>query len=87
MNHATRKAIRTLLQLIVSGGLTALVQAVADLAPVWAPVVLAAWTVVVTYAQNLLESGGRVATILPSPPVPGVRAPLVAKTPAGVARR
>jgi len=68
MNRAARKAIRTLLQLIASGGLTALVAAVADgLAAATATIVLAAWTVVVTYVQNALEDNCTIPTLLPSP--------------------
>lgn len=84
--HALRKTVRTLLQLVVSGGLTALVSAITDgLAPETTAVVLAAWQVVVTLAQNALESAGAVPTLLPSPAAPGAPAPLVQTTPAGVA--
>lgn len=86
MNHAVRKGLRTLLQLVVSGGLTALVAALADgLAPQTAAIVLAGWQVVVTLVQNTLEASGTVPTLLPSPPAPGASAPLAAKTMAGVA--
>lgn len=88
MNHAIRKAGRTLLQLVVSGALTALVTQLADgLAPETTAVVLAAWQVVVTWAQNALEASGAMPTILPSPPTPTERAPLAARTTAGVAAK
>lgn len=86
MNHAVRKALRTLLQLIVAGGLTGIVSHLADgLDPSSTALMLMIWQVVVTLAQNALEASGKVPTLLPSPPVSGADAPLVAKTPAGVA--
>lgn len=67
MNRATRKALRTLLQLIASGGLTVLVSAVAEgLSPTSAGLVLALNTVAVTFLQNLLEAEGVVPTLLPT---------------------
>jgi len=67
MNRALRKAARTLLQVIASGALTALIAAIAGgLAPATAAIVLAAWTVVVTYVQNALEGTGAIPTLLPS---------------------
>lgn len=87
MNHAARKAVRTILQLVVSGGLTAAVTALADLKAEWTPLILAGWQVLVTYAQNELEASGAVPTLLPSPAVPGAKAPLVATTPSGVVGR
>lgn len=68
MNRALRKALRTILQVIASGGLTALVSAIAGgIAPATAAIVLATWTVIVTYVQNALEGTGTIPTLLPSP--------------------
>lgn len=64
MNRTLSRFLRTLLQLVAAGGLTAVVDAVADLAPNAKPVVLAVSALVVTLAQNLLEASGRVPTIL-----------------------
>ncbi|MGH9226170.1 MAG: hypothetical protein ACRD2W_20835 [Acidimicrobiales bacterium] len=86
MPHAARKALRTALQVVVSGALTGLVTALADLSPEWRPVILAGWLVVVTWGQNALEARGAVPTLLPSPPTRGAGAPLLAKTEAGVAQ-
>lgn len=65
MNKGLRKAIRTMVQLIVSGGLTALVAAVANLDAATSAVVLGGWQVVVTFCQNALESSGRIPELLP----------------------
>lgn len=79
MNRALRKALRTLLQVIASGGLTALVSAIAGgVAPATAAIVLAGWTVVVTYVQNALEGTGSIPTLLPSPVAGTPVTPLVA---------
>lgn len=78
MNKATRKALRTLLQVVASGALTALVSALAGgLEPSTAPAPLAAWTVVVTFIQNWLEAGGAIPTLLPSPAGAEISPPLV----------
>lgn len=67
MNRALRKASRTLLQVIASGAMTALVAAIAGgVAPATAAIILGAWTVVVTYVQNALEGAGAIPTLLPS---------------------
>jgi len=56
MNDATRRTIRTLLQLLASGALTALVdQAAGGLSPAVAGLVLAGWQIVVTFAHNAVE--------------------------------
>lgn len=69
MNRPARRAIRTALQLIAGGGLTALVALLADgLSPYWSAIVLAANTVVVTGIQNYLEAAGTIPTILPTAP-------------------
>lgn len=64
MTRTLSRFLRTLLQLVAAGGLTAVVAAVADLAPNAKPVVLAISALAVTLAQNLLESSGKVPTIL-----------------------
>lgn len=56
----SNRVLRTLAQLVVGGGLTALVQAVADLNPAFSLAVMGAWTVVVSYVQNSLEDSGAV---------------------------
>ncbi len=62
-----RRAIRTLAQLIAAGGLTALVSAVADgLTPYASGIVLAGWTVIVSYVVNWLEASGTIPTVLPT---------------------
>ncbi len=67
MNRALRKATRTLLQVVASGAMTALVAAIAGgLQAATAAIVLAGWTVVVTYVQNALEGAGTIPTLLPS---------------------
>jgi hypothetical protein len=79
MNRAARKAIRTLLQVIASGGLTALVSAIAGgIEPATAAIFMAAWTVIVTYTQNALEGTGTIPTLLPSPQAGVAATPLVA---------
>lgn len=62
------KAIRTLLQLIAGGALTALVGAVAELNPALQGIVLGGWTVLVAGVQNYLESADKIPTLLPTPP-------------------
>lgn len=56
MSETWKRVFRTLLQLVVSGGLTAAVTAISGgLAPAVAALVLAGWQLVVTWAQNSLE--------------------------------
>lgn len=56
MSDALKRTLRTVLQLVISGTLTVVVDAVAGgLAPETAAVVLAVWQVVVTLAQNAVE--------------------------------
>lgn len=63
-----RKAARTAVQLVAGGALTALVTAVAGgLSPSTAAIVLGAWTVVVSAAQNAAETAGKIPTLLPTP--------------------
>ena len=56
MKEVVNRVTRTILQLIVAGGLTGLVNAlVKGLDPTWMALVLAGWQAVVTAAQNYLE--------------------------------
>lgn len=64
MNRTLSRFLRTLLQLVAAGGLTAVIDALAGLAPNAKPFVLAVSALLVTLAQNLLESAGKVPTIL-----------------------
>lgn len=63
------KAIRTMLQLIAGGALTALVSALADLNPAVQGIVLGGWTVVVAGVQNYLETAEKIPVLLPTPPL------------------
>ncbi len=65
MNRALRRGIRTLLQLVAAGGLTAIIAALADLAPNAKALILAGGTLLVAVAQNLLEASGTVPEVLP----------------------
>lgn len=68
MNRALSRAARTLLQLVAAGGLTALINAAAEgLSPNAKAIVLAASTLAVAAAQNLLEGLGVVTPVLESP--------------------
>lgn len=63
-----RKAVRTALQLVAGGALTAAVNTLADgLSPDTKVYVLAAWTVLIALAQNSLESVGKIPVLLPTP--------------------
>lgn len=64
MNRTVSRGLRTLLQLVAAGGLTALINAVAEgLAPNVKAIVLACSALAVTLAQNLLETAGKVPTV------------------------
>lgn len=68
MNDATRRALRTVLQLIASGALTALVAAIVDgMDTKSTAIVLATWQVIVTFAQNALEDAGAIPALLKAP--------------------
>jgi hypothetical protein len=70
LTRGWRKAARTVLQIIASGGLTAAVDALAGgMTPEIRAVVAAVWLVVVTFAQNTLEASGRIGVLLPTPGV------------------
>ncbi len=65
MNRTVSRTLRTLAQLVAAGGLTGVVAAIASGLSAWAAtVLLAASTLAVVVAQNLLESAGKVPTIL-----------------------
>lgn len=67
LSRGWRKAARTVLQLAAGGALTALVAAIAGgLSNEAQGLVMAAWTVVVTFAQNTLETQGTIPTLLPT---------------------
>lgn len=72
INRGTRKALRTLVQMTVTGGLTGLSNVVINLAgrklgPEWQVALAAGWLFVVTFAQNSAETAGIIPTLLPSP--------------------
>ncbi len=60
-----RRAGRSLIQLIAGGGLTGLVAAlVGGLSPTWAGLLVAASTVLVSWAQNYAEDKGVIPPVL-----------------------
>lgn len=60
-----KRGIRTLIQLVASGGLTALVDKLAGgLDPSYVALVLSGWQVVVTLAQNWLEDNTAFPAVL-----------------------
>lgn len=66
---AWKRAARTFLQLVASGGLTAFVNEVAGgLTAEQASLVLAGWTVFTSFVQNFLEDTGLVPTVLKNEP-------------------
>lgn len=68
LRRGLAKAGRTLLQVVAAGGLTALVDALAeDLDPTAQLAIAAGWLLVVTFAQNTLETAGKLPVLLPSP--------------------
>lgn len=73
MSDATRRFLRTVIQLIASGGLTAIVDAVVGgLSPAMIALVLAVWQAVVTYCHNWLEDNTRFPAMLKAPASQGV---------------
>lgn len=72
MNDSLARVTRTLIQLVAAGGLYALTQQVADDVPTrYAPYVLLGYTLLVTLAQNLVESWTGKGLLRPdSPPAP-----------------
>jgi hypothetical protein len=68
LHRGYRKALRTVIQLVAAGGLTAAVNQIADgLAPNTKVYVIAGWTVLLALAQNTLETAGKVPVLLPTP--------------------
>jgi len=68
LHRGWRKAVRTVVQVVASGGLTAAVDAVAGgLDPNTRVMVAAVWLVVVTFCQNALETRGTIPALLPTP--------------------
>jgi len=68
VTDALKRAIRTLIQLVAAGGLTAVVNTFADgLTASQATLVLAGWGFVVSWAQNALENRGTIPAVLKAP--------------------
>lgn len=64
-SDALRRAIRTLLQFIVAGGLTTIVNELSNgLSPNNKVLVQGASMLVVTFAQNALEDSGKIPAVL-----------------------
>ena len=71
ITRGLKKAIRTILQLIAGGALTALVSAAAGgLSASVQATVMGAWTALVAFAQNTLETAGKIPVVLPTNPPP-----------------
>lgn len=67
LDRGLRKAIRTIVQVVASGGLTLAVdQFSGGLSPATRTYVGAAWLIIVVFAQNFLETGGTIKTLLPA---------------------
>lgn len=72
MNDPLRRAIRTLFQFIVAGGLTTVVNELANgLSANQKVLVQGANMLVVTFAQNYLEDNTRFPAVLKAPPSAG----------------
>lgn len=68
LSRGLRKAGRSILQLVAGGGLTALVTILAHgLNPGTEGLIMAAFTALVAFLHNFLETGGTIPTILPTP--------------------
>ena len=68
MPDYVRRAIRTAIQLVASGALTALVdKIVGGMSPEAAGMVLAIWQIVVAFAHNALEDTGAIPALLKAP--------------------
>jgi len=67
LTRGLKKAARTVLQLATGGALTGLVNAIAGgLSPSTQTTIMAAWTALVAFAQNSLETAGKIPTLLPT---------------------
>lgn len=72
MSDATRRAIRTLMQLIAGGGLTLLVDQIAkDLPTQYVPYLMIGFTLLVTFSQNWLEDNTSFPALLKAVPSSG----------------
>lgn len=68
LNRGLKKAGRTIIQMVASGGMTALVNALAHgLDPTAQLAVAAAWMWLVTFLQNAGETKGIIPILLPTP--------------------
>jgi hypothetical protein len=67
MSDAQRRVIRTFLQMVAAGGLTALVDQLAtDVPATYAPYILIGFTLLVSFAQNWLEDNTNMPAVLKS---------------------
>ncbi len=65
MPDIAQRVIRTLLQLLAAGGFTALFTALTDMVdPNYQALVLAIFTLLVTFSQNWLEDTGKIPSFL-----------------------
>ncbi len=72
MPDSLRRAIRTLLQMVVAGAFTGLVnQFVTDIPARYAPYVLVGFTLLTSFSQNYLEDHSGLPAVLKSPPSSG----------------
>jgi hypothetical protein len=80
VSRGLRKGLRTLLQTIAGGGLTALVTVLAGgLSPQASVLLMAVFTAITALAQNGLEASGKLPILLPTPSlIPGPAATAVA---------
>lgn len=68
LTRGWRKALRTVVQIVAAGGLTAAVNQVADgLSPNSKALVGAGWLIFVVFCQNAAETAGKVPVLLPTP--------------------
>jgi len=82
LRRGIRKALRTVVQLVAGGALTALVSMVAGgLSAAAQGTVMAAWTALVALAQNTAETAGKIPTLLPTSPPPAPASPPAAGAP------
>ncbi len=72
MPDSLRRAIRTLIQLVASGGLVWLTDQLAkDIPSEYVPYMLGLYTIIVALAQNALEDNTSFPALLKSPPSAG----------------
>jgi hypothetical protein len=86
LKNSLRHGARTFIRLLVAGAFTGIVDQLAGgLSAQSAALVLAAWQIVLTFAQTSLEESGKVPVILPTagspssslPNPPGTELPLI----------